>query len=247
MHGNISFITAFFAGLLSFVSPCVLPLIPAYISYITGLSLEELKNQDTLSRKAKLKVFLSSIWFVIGFSAVFVILGATATAIGSFFLAQLNLIMKIAGVIIIIFGLHTAGWLKIKWLYYEKRIQMNTSNITSYLSIFLMGAAFAFGWSPCIGPILAAILVYASSQDTILKGILLLFSYSLGLGIPFILTALAVNKFFSAFAKIKKYFRTIEILSGLLLILVGILIFVGSLGAVSAYFTKWFPFLTKLG
>lgn len=242
MEDQISFFAALAAGFLSFISPCVLPLIPAYISYISGISLEELKNSQTLSKEAKRRILLNSLLFVLGFTIVFVSLGASATGIGAFLVEHRQLTMRIAGVIIIILGIHTTGWLKLPFLMYEKRIQVNPRAATS-ISILLMGMAFAFGWTPCIGPLLGGILLMASGEETLLKGMLLLATYSFGLGLPFVLTGLAVNRFFSAMSRIKRHFRLIEIISGLLLVIIGIMIFAGTLGYLSGLLYQVFPFL----
>ncbi len=215
---NVNIITALVAGILSFVSPCVLPLIPAYISYISGASLQEIQAGEVSSAK----IIINSIAFVLGFSTVFVLLGASATLIGKALLRHMNTFKVVAGIIIIIFGLHTAGIIRIKFLNYEKKVQIKRSNSANLIGAYLIGLAFAAGWTPCVGPILGAILVTASTYTTMWKGILLLIVYSLGLGIPFILTAWAINKFFAAFKQIRKYFHAIEVISGVLLIFVGI-------------------------
>ncbi len=215
---NVNIITALVAGILSFVSPCVLPLIPAYISYISGASLQEIQAGDVSSAK----IIINSVAFVFGFSTVFVLLGASATLIGKALLRHMNTFKVVAGIIIIIFGLHTAGIIRIKFLNYEKKVQIKRSNSASLIGAYLMGLAFAAGWTPCVGPILGAILVTASTYTTMWKGILLLVVYSLGLGIPFILTAWAINKFFAAFKQVRRYFHVIEVISGVLLIFVGV-------------------------
>lgn len=226
MNVSISFPTAFLAGLISFLSPCVLPLVPGYLSYISGVSSEEMREGADLA--AHRRVLFNSLGFILGFSLVFVALGATATFIGSFLTRELPLLSRVAGVIIVIFGLHTMGIFKIKALYMEKRFQV-AAKPAGLLGSVLVGLAFAFGWTPCIGPILAAILTYAAQQQTVGQGIALLSAYSLGLGVPFFLTALAINAFFRMFDKIKKHMRIIEILSGLLLIAVGVLIYTNNL------------------
>jgi len=218
---EVSLVAAFLAGLFSFVSPCVLPLVPGYISFISGISLEEIEEGK---KENKNKVIISSLFFIIGFSLVFILLGATATMLGSFLLEKAYIFEKIAGVIIIIFGIHMTGFYRIKFLDYEKRIYAKNRPVNIVIGPFLMGFAFAFGWTPCIGPILAGILIYAGTQKTLYQGIVLLVVYSAGLGIPFLLTALALNKFYQLSNKIKKYFKTIEIVGGSLLILIGLLI-----------------------
>jgi cytochrome c-type biogenesis protein len=240
---SVGLFTAFLFGILSFLSPCVLPLVPGYISFISGLSFEELR-ETTNTKKFLIKTLLSSISFVLGFSIVFVALGASATAIGKFLSENMNIISKIAGVIIILFGLHMAGIFKIKFLNYEAKLKLQGKPI-GIIGAFLVGFAFAFGWTPCIGPVLATILVLASQQETIKQGILLLSVYSLGLGIPFILTSLSINFFFNWFSKVRRHLNVVEIVSGVVLILLGVLIFTNSLGVISSYIMKLFPFLTK--
>lgn len=226
MNASISFPTAFLAGLISFLSPCVLPLVPGYLSYISGVSSDQMRSGA--SNAMRRKVLVNSLGFILGFSLVFVALGATATFLGQFLTEKLPLLSKIAGVVIVLFGLHTMGVFRIKALYMEKRFQVAAKPAGIFGSI-LVGLAFAFGWTPCIGPILAAILTYASQQDTLGQGVLLLLAYSLGLGVPFFLTALAINAFFTLFDRLKRHMRLIEIGSGLLLMGVGVLIFTNNL------------------
>ncbi|MEI7542886.1 MAG: cytochrome c biogenesis protein CcdA [bacterium] len=228
---NVSLLTAFVAGLLSFLSPCVLPLIPGYISFISGASLQELSSTTDI-KKVRKKVLLNSIAFVIGFSVVFILLGASATAISKLMLKYLRPVSIIAGVVIIIIGLHTMGVFKIAALYSEKRFQTNTKPVNVFGS-FVIGLAFAFGWTPCIGPILAGILAIAAAQHTVWKGIQLLIVYSLGLGIPFMITAYSITLFFKLFDKIKKYLNIIEWIAGLLLVVIGILMITGGLTVIA--------------
>ena len=228
---NVSLLTAFVAGLLSFLSPCVLPLIPGYISFISGASLQELSSTTDI-KKVRKKVLLNSIAFVIGFSVVFILLGASATAISKLMLKYLRPVSIIAGSVIIIIGLHTMGIFKIAALYSEKRFQTNTKPVNVFGS-FVIGLAFAFGWTPCIGPILAGILAIAAAQHTVWKGIQLLIVYSLGLGIPFMITAYSITLFFKLFDKIKKYLNIIEWIAGLLLVVIGILMITGGLTVIA--------------
>jgi cytochrome c-type biogenesis protein len=232
---NISLLAAFTAGLISFVSPCVLPLIPAYLSFISGVSVEEMKTRERKSEVLK-KVSLNTFLFILGFSVVFVGLGASATFIGDFLLSRLSVFNKIAGIIIMLLGLHLLGVFRIRFLNYEKRFHTKGKPL-GLLGSFLVGLAFAFGWTPCIGPILAGILLVASNQDTVAKGVVLLASYSLGLGIPFFATAVSFHSFLSVFGWIKKHFRTVEIISGLFLIIVGFLIFIGSFSSLTGFLT----------
>lgn len=219
---DVGILGAFLAGLASFLSPCVLPLVPGYISFISGLSLEELskgeKSSDVMRRAG-----LGSIFFVLGFSVLFTALGATASSVGQLLSEHLRLISKLAGALIIVFGLHTSGLMPIKWLYYEKRVSA-AGVPPSLAGAFLMGLAFACGWTPCIGPILAAILALAATEKTVLRGVVLLLVYSAGLGIPFILTGFGVNAFLSFFARYKRYIRLGELAAGGLLVVIGLLV-----------------------
>jgi cytochrome c-type biogenesis protein len=220
---------AFVAGVFSFLSPCVLPLVPGYLSLMSGLSLEELsKGADR--RTVSLKAGASSICFVLGFSAVFTALGASASAVGALLAAHMALLSKLAGALIVVFGLHIAGVVRIPLLYYEKRAHMGAIS-SGYLGSFLMGLAFAFGWTPCIGPILATILALAATQETVARGMLLLFIYSLGLGIPFILAGFGVNLFLQFFSRYKRFIGWGERAAGALLIVVGLLVFFNRLTA----------------
>lgn len=226
---NISFILAFSAGLLSFLSPCVLPLIPGYISYLTGSSIAEINTKE-----AKLNLLYKSIGFVIGFSIVFIIMGLSISSIGKLFINNQDLFRKIGGIIIILMGLHITGVLKIKTFYLEKRLLPLDNKIKNFSSIFI-GMAFAIGWTPCIGPILSSILIYSGSMDTIGKGILLLVFYSLGMAIPFLLTALAVNNLSDYLKKFSRLMPKISLISGLLIISMGILVFTNKLTVLSGY------------
>jgi cytochrome c-type biogenesis protein len=233
---QISFWTAFAAGIVSFLSPCVLPLVPGYISFISGFSLEELSHEPG-RRKILKKAGLGSIVFVLGFSLVFVLLGASATVVGKFLIAYASILTKIAGVLIVLFGFHTLGILPIRWLYYEKRFEAGSIS-PGLAGAFLMGLAFAFGWTPCIGPILAGILALASTQETVFQGMGLLTIYSLGLGIPFIITGFGIHLFIQFFNRYKKFIRWGEIVAGILLIFIGVLIFSDRLTILINYLPK---------
>jgi cytochrome c-type biogenesis protein len=237
MTENVSLLAAFVAGFLSFISPCVLPLVPGYLSFISGISLDEMRGDSAVAGR---QVFLSSIAFVIGFSLVFIALGASASAMGQFLMERLNVLGKIAGVVIIVFGLHTMGLLRVPWLYAEKRVHTNRKP-AGPIGAMLVGIAFAFGWTPCIGPILSGILTIAGSKSTIGEGVLLLAVYSAGLGVPFFLTSLAIDKFFAASAKVRRYYRPIEIISGLLLVLLGVLLFTGRFTLIIRWLTPYLP------
>ena len=235
MTSSLNLFTAVLAGLVSFLSPCVLPLIPGYISFISGLSLQELRTPEAASQATR-RAFLSSVWFVLGFSAVFIALGASATALGSLLLPRLGVLRIIAGVVIVVFGLHLTGLFRIPFLQYEKKVDVRQRPLTA-AGAFLVGAAFAFGWTPCIGPILAGILALASTQETIGQGMLLLAAYSLGLGLPFLAASLGVQAFLKFFGRFKSYLRAVEIASGLLLLVVGGLIMTDRLTLLSRYLT----------
>lgn len=225
---NVSIGVAFIAGLLSFLSPCVLPLIPGYISFLSGVSLEELRQGGVDRKKTIKKAALASIFFVLGFSVVFISLGASASFVGKFLSAHLRVFSRIAGILIIILGLHLLGILKISWLNINRSLKIKRFN-PGPLGAFLIGLAFAFGWTPCIGPILAGILTLAATQETVVKGMLLLAVYSMGLGIPFILTGLSVGIFMRFLQAFKRFIRWGEVVAGILLTAVGVLIFSNNL------------------
>jgi cytochrome c-type biogenesis protein len=237
---QVTLLTAVVAGFLSFVSPCVLPLIPGYLSFVSGLSLEEMREGAAGNVSARRQVLLASTAFVLGFSAVFIALGASASAIGDYLMSRLPLLGKIAGVLIIIFGLHTMGVFRLGFLETEKRIHA-TRKPAGFVGAFVIGIAFAFGWTPCIGPILGGILAIAGSRDSIGEGVRLLAIYSLGLGIPFLLTALAVDRFFAATARIRRYYHAIEVASGVLLVAIGLLIFTNRFTIIARYLEPYFP------
>jgi len=236
---NVNWIAAFGAGLLSFISPCVLPIVPGYLSFISGVSVEEMKSGKS---NALRRVLMFSLSFVLGFSTVFILLGASATAVYGILTDYMHIISKVAGAVIIILGIHYLGLFKIKALNYEKRFQIGSKKI-GLVGAYFVGFAFAFGWTPCIGPILAAILAIAAQEDTVWRGIILLSFYSAGLAIPFLLTGLAFNSFINVSGKIKKHFKVVEIVGGVFLILVGLMIFTDSLSYLSGVLSEWFPFL----
>jgi len=243
---NVSLIAAFAAGLLSFVSPCVLPLIPGYISFISGVTLDEMRGAPAPGRdqvrsgRSRGRILVTSLAFVLGFSLVFVSLGASASAVGKLLLQRLTLFGRIAGAVIILFGLHTMGVLRLGWLYSEKRVQAKRKP-TGPVGAMLVGLAFAFGWTPCIGPILAAILAVAAAQETVAQGVRLLAVYSLGLGLPFLATALAIDRFFAAFARIRRHYHAIEITSGVLLVAIGVLILTNRFTVIAQYLSPYLP------
>ncbi|WP_430398317.1 cytochrome c biogenesis CcdA family protein [Ferrovibrio sp.] len=247
MNGlDVSYAVAAGAGALSFLSPCVLPLVPAYLCFVAGTSLDEMLERQELDKAETRRVLMAAIAFVLGFSTVFVIMGASASAINQLVVQHLDIIGKIAGGIIILFGLHFMGLLKIPLLYREARINPE-SRPTSWLGAYVIGLAFAFGWTPCIGPILASILTIAGSRSDLSYGVSLLATYALGLGIPFLLAALAMKPFMRFMQRFRRHLRKVEIAAGALLVTTGVLIFTNSLGQFSYFLLEAFPWFATLG
>jgi cytochrome c-type biogenesis protein len=216
-------IAAFIAGLASFLSPCVLPLVPGYISLISGASVEELQTRESKLMKT---VMLHSVMFILGFTLVFVTLGAAASGLGQLANQYKRYLTWVGGIMIIIFGLHLTGIFKIKALYADKRLH-SVQGSKSPIGAFLIGFAFAFGWTPCIGPILSGILTLAANSDTLGKGVLLLWVYSMGLAVPFLLTSLGIDRFLAFYARFRQFMTAVEVGSGVLLIAIGALIVAG--------------------
>jgi cytochrome c-type biogenesis protein len=226
-------IAAFLAGLVSFLSPCVLPLVPGYVSLISGVGVEELKVQEAGIFR---KLMLNSIAFIIGFSIVFITLGAISTEVGQLAARYKSILAEVAGVVIILFGLHLTGILRINALYADKRLHNVKGGSTPWGS-FAIGFAFAFGWTPCVGPILAVILGFAAAQNSISKGVLLLTVYSLGLAVPFLLTALGIERFLKFYGGFRRHMHAVEVVSGGLLIALGLLLVFGKFTLLSHYFS----------
>lgn len=233
---EISVFIAFSAGVLSFISPCVLPLIPSYLTYITGVSFKELTE---VKGKAKLRwaTMLHSLLFIMGFSVVFILMGASASYLGQVLIEYQTWIMRGGGVLIILLGIHFTGIINIPFLQMEKRFELRKKPL-GHLGSFLVGVVFAAGWTPCIGPILSTILIYASTSKSFTTGILLLTFYSLGLGIPFFLSSLAFNSFLSAFDKIKRYMRWVTLGSGIILMIIGILFLTDTFREINIYLNQ---------
>ena len=244
MKSDISVYAAFAAGLISFLSPCVLPLVPPYLVYLTGATIEHVQNdeEEQASRRA---VMIAALVFVLGFSTVFVALGASASYIGGFIRAWSAQFSILAGVVIIIMGLHFLGLTRIGLLMREGRL--TTPKPVGLWGAYVMGLAFAFGWTPCIGPILAAILSVAASESTVTKGAGLLAIYSAGLGVPFLVAAFMVEQFSSVFARMKKHLATVERVMGVLLVLTGITFLTGGVSWVSIWLLETFPALQNFG
>ena len=243
MTSNVTIFSAGLAGLLSFLSPCVLPLVPPYLTFIAGTGLEELVEGG--ERRARRDTLVAAALFVAGFSTVFVILGATATALGQTVRQHLPLLSALAGVAIVAMGLHFLGVFKLSLLYREKRVSVEKP--VGVWGAYVMGLAFAFGWTPCIGPILAAILAVASSEATVARGAGLLAVYSLGLGLPFILAALAMEPFVQFLRRFRNYFGVVERVVGGLLVVTGLMFLTGGIQNVSFWLLQTFPGLASLG
>ncbi|MDE2654606.1 MAG: cytochrome c biogenesis protein CcdA [Gemmatimonadota bacterium] len=235
MQESVGFPIAFMAGVLSFLSPCVLPLVPSYLSFVTGMSLEDL--QEGFDRR---RVLTHAALFVSGFTLIFVLLGASATFVGSFLLYNSDWIARIGGAIIIVFGLHLMGVFQLLPLLKEKRVHLGNKP-AGYVGTVAVGVAFGAGWTPCIGPVLGAILTMAASQEHLGTGMLLLFVYSMGLAIPFLLAALALERFLRAFTRARRYLPLIQKGAGLLLVLLGVLLVTGSFVVLAAWLNRYTP------
>ncbi|WP_105615154.1 cytochrome c biogenesis CcdA family protein [Vallitalea okinawensis] len=229
IQNDLTLFVVFVEGLLSFLSPCILPLIPVYISYLAGATIDEIQHDQSLRRT----MLLNSFGFILGISTVFIILGAGASSIGSFFVTYDVLFRKVGAIIIIIFGLFSTGILKINFLNYERRLNVKNKS-PKFINAFLLGATFSFGWTPCIGPILGSVLLLASTSSTT-EAMFMLLVYSIGMTIPFFLTTLLVGRAMRQFKKVYKYFNTIKIISGVLLIIMGI-----------AMYFDWLRFFTSI-
>jgi cytochrome c-type biogenesis protein len=235
MENSVSFVVAFVAGLLSFLSPCVLPLVPSYLGVITGMSLEDMSGN-----RSRRTVLLPAVFFTIGFSLVFLIMGASATFLGQLLLRYQDWVARIGGVLIILFGLHLLGILRIGAFLRERRVQMNARPV-GYLGAVVAGVVFGAGWTPCIGPVLGTLLTYASARANLATGMVLLTSYALGLALPFLAAAWATSSFLNTSRGIRRYIPVFEKVSGVILLVAGILLVSGSFSALSAYFARFTP------
>jgi len=224
-------IAAFLAGIVSFLSPCVLPLVPGYVSLISGVGVEQLQAQETRLMR---KVMLNSISFILGFSLVFIMLGALATGVSQILARYKSVLAQVAGVLIILFGLHLTGIFRIKALYADKRLHSVKGSSTVW-GAFVIGFAFAFGWTPCVGPILAGILTLAAAQDTVMKAVILLAIYSMGLAVPFLLTSIGIERFLKFYSRFRSHMHAVEVASGALLIVLGVLLVMGRFTIISGY------------
>jgi cytochrome c-type biogenesis protein len=233
---EVSILIAFFAGILSFLSPCILPLFPSYITYITGRSFEDIKASGKSSDLTKLTV-INSLFFILGFSIIFVFMGIALACFGSFLGIKKIWLERAGGVLIILFGLEIMGVLKMRFFSQAKGINLKRKNF-GYMGSLLVGMAFAFGWTPCVGPILSSILIYASTLESLPKAAILLLAYSAGLGLPFLIAGLAINQFLFLFAKFKNFMRFAPLVSGVFLIMMGVILFLGQFSRLTGLFVR---------
>lgn len=237
MH-DVSYVAALIAGLVSFLSPCVLPLVPPYLIYLAGTSLERLGDREP-ERRVRRETVLAALLFVLGFSTVFVALGASASVIGSLIRAYSEPLALAAGVIIIVMGLHFLGLTPIAWLHHQKRLEVTKP--VGLWGAYVIGLAFAFGWTPCIGPILGSILTYAATQEQVSRGVVLLGAYSLGLAVPFVIAAVAVEWFLTAFNSIRRHMVWVTRVSGAVLVVVAVLMITDYLSVLTGVLQGWTP------
>lgn len=245
MLSEVTVFGAFVAGIISFVSPCVLPLVPPYLGFLAGASLDELTGEGEGKADPR-RVFMTALLFVLGFSTVFISLGASASLIGQFVTQHVQTLAYIAGAIIIVMGLHFLGVFRIGLLYREARFHVDRKP-AGFLGAYVIGLAFAFGWTPCVGPILAAILFIAGSEDTVYRGAYLLASYSLGLGVPFLAAALFAGPFMKFMSQFKRHMMTVERAMGVLLIVTGVAFMTGQMAALSYWLLEAFPQFASVG
>ncbi|MDA0997785.1 MAG: cytochrome c biogenesis protein CcdA [Proteobacteria bacterium] len=243
---DVTVVGAFVAGALSFLSPCILPLVPPYLCFIGGVTISEMTGKDGPPPGANRRVFISSLCFVLGFSTVFIILGATASVVGKLLAENMIWLGRIAGALILVMGVHFLGIVKIPLLYREARFQ-GPSKPMGLLGAYLMGLAFAFGWTPCVGPVLAAVLMFAGTEDSIWQGIFLLGAYAAGIGLPFMVAAAGIGSFLRFMPGVKKHMGMIEKVIGVLLILTGIIFLTGRVSDIAYWLLETFPVLGKVG
>ena len=242
---DIGFGAAFLAGMLSFLSPCILPIVPPYLAWLAGVSFAELQSSPAGSA-AKWRVVSSSVMFVLGFATVFVALGATASIVGRTIAQYFDVLSIVAGAVILIMGLHFLGVFRLGLLYREARVQVNRKP-AGLFGAYVVGLAFAFGWTPCVGPILAAILFIAGSEETAWRGASLLAAYSVGIGLPFILAAVFASQFLGWAARFKKHMQKVEMAMGGLLVITGVLFMTGQMSAISFWLLEQFPIFSTIG
>jgi len=232
-----SLMTAFLAGLLSFLSPCVLPLVPSYLMYLSGLSLQQLthSSEHAVIKKA---VLMNALLFIVGFSVVFIGFGASASLLGQMLLDYQDIIRKAGAVLMIVFGLHVSGIIQLKFLMMEKRVSVTTRRAGPIASL-LIGGTFAAGWTPCVGPILGTMLLYAATKDTLIDGVTLLAFYSLGLAVPLLMASVALNRFLTVFQRMKSHLRLVSGMSGAVLMTMGVLMYLDRVSLLTAFFERY--------
>lgn len=243
---DVSYAGALLAGLLSFLSPCVLPLVPPYLCFLGGVSMKQLSEAGPVATGAGWRVFVAAVAFVLGFSSVFVALGASASSLGRAVGAHLQLLNYVAGAIIVVLGLHFLGILRLAVLYREARFQL-ARRPAGIIGAYVIGLAFAFGWTPCVGPVLAAILFVAAAEDSVLRGASLLAAYAAGIGIPFLLAALAAQPFMRFMQRFRTHIHRVEQVTGVLLVVTGLLFITGSIGNLAYWLLDTFPILGRIG
>ena len=244
---DVSFIGALLAGLLSFLSPCILPMVPFYLSYLAGVSMNQISADAEISRAVRLRAFIAACCFALGVITVFVGLGATATVFGSLVREYFSILRWIAAAIIIVMGLHFLGVIRIGILYRQFRADAGATSNIGFVGAYVIGLAFAFGWTPCVGPVLAAILFTAAGQETAGQGAVLLFTYGLGMTLPFIAAALFIGPFMRWMAKFRRHLGLIEKLMGALLILFGVLIATNSINIIAQWMLEHVPWFSTIG
>ncbi|PHP66182.1 cytochrome C biogenesis protein [Zhengella mangrovi] len=253
---DVSLWGALVAGVLSFVSPCVLPIVPPYLAWLAGLSFEELRESETVRGRSR-KIVMAAVAFVLGFSTVFIMLGATASVFGQAMRQALawsirigpldiNVLAAVAGLVILVMGLHFLGVFRIGLLYREARVQVEKKP-AGLLGAYVIGLAFAFGWTPCVGPVLAAILFVAGTEDTAMRGAMLLGAYSLGIGVPFIIAALFASRFIAAAQRFKRHMHKVEMAMGGLLVITGLLFMTGQMSRIAQWLIDTFPVFQTIG
>lgn len=244
---DISIAGAFAAGLLSFLSPCVLPLVPPYLCFLAGVGINELTGADgRLTSRQSGRIVGVAAAFVLGFTTVFVALGATASTLGSWITAYFDTLAIVAGALILLMGLHFLGWLKIPLLYREKRFQAS-ARPAGLIGAYLVGLAFAFGWTPCVGPVLATVLMVAGAEATAMRGAALLTAYALGIGVPFLLAALFAGTFLNLLARLRRHMGAIEKAMGAGLVATGLLFMTGTMPLLAGWLLESFPALGTIG
>ena len=246
MGFDVTYGGALIAGLLSFFSPCVLPLVPPYLCFLAGYSLDQITGTDNSASAVGSKVFTSALAFVLGFSAVFIALGASATLIGQFVADYLTWLSVVAGLVIVVMGLHFLGLLRLSILYREARVHVDKKP-AGIIGAFVIGLAFAFGWTPCVGPVLAAILFVAGAEESAAKGALLLATYSIGMGVPFLLAAVFAGPFVKLMQRFSRHLGKIEKAMGGLLVVTGVLFMTGSINEIGFWLQRMLPSLGNVG